>query len=154
VLKNRGAHAARSLTVAVPGATRSLESLEPGAVQEYVLPLAAKPKTVIVAQIGPWSQRRIEVPIPAAPGERALHVPPQVVFEEHATDVGLRASASEGIADAWIAIDGQKQLYSNFEGARDAALDVALAAGEHDVASKVETSAGVSVVDLRRFTRD
>ncbi len=151
VLRNRGAHAARSLTVAVPGATRSLESLEPGASQEYTLPLAANPKTVIVAQLGPWAQRRIEVPIPET---RARYTPPQVVIEEHAADVGVRASAPEGLEHAWVAVDGQKKLVSKLGGARDGALDVALGSGEHDIASKVETSAGVSVVDLRRLTRD
>jgi carboxyl-terminal processing protease len=151
VLRNKSLHAARSLTVAVPGATRSLESLDPGASQEYVLPLSAAPKTVIVAQLGPWAQRRIEVPIPES---RSSYVPPKVSIEEHQSDVGLRASASEGIAHAWVAVDGQKKVYSRFGGANAAALDVALGPGQHDVASKVETTSGVSVVDLRRLTRD
>ena len=151
LLVNRGAHAARSLTVAVAGATRSLESLEPGASQEYTLPLAAAPKTVIVAQLGPWAQRRIEVPIPET---RATYKPPQVLIEEHAADVGVRASAIEGLAHAWVAVDGQKKIYTSFGNAPDGGLDVPLGSGQHDVASKVETSSGVSVVDLRRLTRD
>jgi carboxyl-terminal processing protease len=151
VLRNKSAHAARSLTVAVPGATRSLDSLEPGASQEYVLPLAAAPKSVIVAQLGPWAQRRIEVPIPET---RTTYDPPQVVIEEHASDVGLRARAAEGLQHGWIAVDGQKRTFSSFRGSSEGALDVPLGSGQHDVASKVVTTTGVSIVDLRRLTRD
>lgn len=151
VLRNRGAHAARSLTIAVPGATRSLDRLEPGASEAYTLPLSADPKTIIVAQLGPWSQRRIEVPIPRA---RTVYTPPQVVIEEHSSDVGVRAHDPAGLERAWIAVDGQKKLYQKLSGAHDGELDVALGSGQHDVASKVVTSGGVSVVDLRRLTRD
>jgi hypothetical protein len=61
------------------GATRSFETLEPGARQEMTLPLSANPKTVIVAQLGPWAQRRIEVPIPQT---RTTFRPPEVVIGE------------------------------------------------------------------------
>jgi len=150
-LFNKGAHAARSITVAVPGATRSFEVLEPGAHEEMTLPLSANPKTVIIAQLGPWSQRRIEVPIPEA---RTSFTPPEVVIDERAENVGVRARTDAGLRDGWIAVDGQKKSFTDFAGAREGALDVVLAAGDHDVVTKVETISGVSVVDVRRLTRE
>jgi hypothetical protein len=151
VLANKSAHAARSITVAVPGATRSFETLEPGAREELTLPLSASPKTIVIAQLGPWAQRRIEVPIPET---RATFTPPEVVIDEHADGVGVRARTDAGLRDGWIAIDGQKQSYSDFAGAREGALEVTLGSGEHDLVTKVETASGLSVIDVRRLTRE
>ena len=151
VLVNKSAHAARSLTVAVPGATRSFERLEPGERQEMTLPLSAKPKTVIIAQLGPWAQRRIEVPIPQT---LTTYTPPEVVIDEQAEQAILTARTAVGLRDGWIAVDGQKKFYREFAGAREANLEIALGTGEHDVVSKVETADGVSVIDIRRLTRE
>ncbi len=151
VLTNKSAHTARSLTVAVPGATRSFETLEPGAHQEMLLPLSANPKTVIVAQLGPWAQRRIEVPIPQT---RTTFRPPEVVIGEQTEQVILTARSDVGLRDGWIGVDGQKKSYSEFVGARQGTLEVALGSGQHDVVAKVETTDGVSVTDVRRLTRE
>jgi carboxyl-terminal processing protease len=150
-LTNKSAHRASSLTVAVPGATRSLEKLEPGASQDLDLPLPAQPKTIAIAQIGPWAQRRVDVPIPATSARYTL---PEVVLDERQTDVALRAHAAGGLRDGWIALDGQKKALAGFDGKSEAELDVPIAAGEHDLVAKVETSDGVAIFDLRRITRD
>ena len=150
-LLNKSAHAARSITVAVSGATRSFETLAPGAREELTLPLSANPKTIVIAQLGPWAQRRIEVPIPQA---RTSYTPPEVVIDEHATNIGLRARTDVGLRDGWISVDGQKKAFSNFAGAREGGLEVPLGSGEHDVVAKIETAEGVSVIDIRRLTRE
>ena len=151
VVVNKSAHAARSITVAVPGATRSFEVLEPGAREEMTLPLSANPKTIVIAQLGPWAQRRIEVPIPQV---RTSYTPPQVTIDEQATNIGLRAQTDVGLRDGWIVVDGQKKAFSDFAGARAGGLEVPLGAGEHDVVAKTETTEGVSVIDVRRLTRE
>ncbi len=151
VLVNNGAHAARSLTVAVPGATRSFDVLEPGARQELVLPLAESPKTIAIAQLGPWAQRRIEVPIPQ---ESASYTAPFVTVAESSQNIGLRARTDVGLRDGWISIDGQKKAFVDFAGAREGSLDLPLGSGEHDVVAKIETADGVSVIDVRRLTRE
>ncbi len=151
VLRNRGGHTARGLTVGVSGATRSFEALEPGAHEEMRLPLSAKPKSIVVAQVGPWAQRRIEVPIPET---RATYTPPQVVIDERSQNLGLRARTEVGLRDGWISVDLQKKAFSDFAGAREGDLEVPLGGGEHDVVSKIETAEGVSVVDIRRLTRE
>ena len=150
-LLNKSPHAARSITVAVPGATRSFETLAPGAREEMTLPLAANPKTIVIAELGPWAQRRIEVPIPEA---RSSFTPPEVVIDEQARNVGLRARTELGLRDGWISVDGQKRFFSNFAGARDGRFEVPLGSGEHDVVAKIETAEGVSVIDIRRLTRE
>ena len=149
-LTNKSAHRASSLTVAVPGATRSLEKLEPGATQDLDLPLPAQPKTIAIAQIGPWAQRRVDVPIPETSARYTL---PEVTLDERQTDVALRAHAAGGLRDGWIALDGQKKALAGFDGKSEAELDVPVAAGEHDLVAKVETSDGVAIFDLRRITR-
>jgi carboxyl-terminal processing protease len=150
-LTNKSAHRASSLTVAVPGATRSLENLEPGATQDLDLPLPAQPKTIAIAQIGPWAQRRVDVPIPTASARYTL---PEVVLDERPTDIALRAHADGGLRDGWIALDGQKKALAGFDGKSEAELDVPLASGEHDLVAKVETSEGVAIFDLRKITRN
>jgi C-terminal peptidase prc len=150
-LTNKSAHPVSALTVAVPGATRSLEKLEPGATQDLDLPLPAQPKTIAIAQIGPWAQRRVDVPIPADSARYAL---PEVVLDERATDVALHARAAGGLRDGWIALDGQKKALAGFDGKSEAELDVPVASGEHDLVAKIETTEGVAIFDLRRITRD
>ena len=66
----------------------------------------------------------------------------------------MRARTDAGLRDGWIAIDGQKKSYSDFAGAREGTLEVTLGSGEHDVVTKVETTYGVSVIDVRRLTRE
>lgn len=150
-LTNKSSHRASSLTVAVPGATRSLDKLEPGETQALDLPLPAQPKTIAIAQLGPWAQRRVDVPIPETTASYSL---PEVVLDERAADVALRAHSTHGLRDGWIALDGQKKALAAFGGKPDGELDVPIAAGEHDLVAKVETADGVAVFDLRHITRD
>lgn len=150
-LTNRSRHAARGLTIAVSGATRSFEVLEPGAHEQITLPLSAKPKTIVIAQLGPWAQRRIEVPIPET---RASYTLPEVVIDEQSENLGLRARTDVGLRDGWISVDMQKRAWSDFEGARAGQIEVSLGSGEHDVVAKIETAEGVSVIDIRRVTRE
>ena len=150
-LTNKSAHKATSLTIAVPGATRSLDALEPGATQDFELPLPAQPKTIAIAQIGPWAQRRVDVPIPA---ERASYTLPEVVLDERPADVALRARSSNGLRDGWIALDGQKRALQSFDGKDEGELDVPVASGEHDLVAKVETADGVAIFDLRHLSRE
>ncbi len=150
-LTNKSSHPASSLTIAVPGATRSLDKLEPGATETLDLPLPAQPKTIAIAQLGPWAQRRVDVPIPEG---TARYVLPEVVLDERATDVALRAHSPQGLRDGWIALDGQKRALGSFDGKSDAELSVPIAAGEHDLVAKVETADGVAIFDLRHLTRE
>ncbi|HXX49395.1 MAG TPA: S41 family peptidase [Myxococcota bacterium] len=150
-LTNKSPHKATSLTIAVPGATRSLDALEPGASQDFELPLPAQPKTIGIAQIGPWAQRRVDVPIPA---ERASYTLPEVVLDERPADVALKARSGNGLRDGWIALDGQKRALVSFDGKSEGELDVPLTAGEHDLVAKVETADGVAIFDLRHLTRE
>jgi len=150
-LTNKSPHRASSLTVAVPGATRSLEQLEPGATQDLDLPLPAHPKTISIAQIGPWAQRRVDVPIPE---KDAHYLLPEVVLDERAADVELQARSSQGLRDGWIAVDGQKRALAGFDDKSEAHLDVPIASGEHDLVAKVETADGVAIFDLRHITRN
>jgi carboxyl-terminal processing protease len=150
-LTNKSNHPARALTLGVPGATRSLEVLEPGASKEFELPLSAKPKLISVAQLGPWAQRRVDLPIPEQSGHFVL---PEVAIDERAADLEMHAAAPEGLQDGWIMVDGQKRAMSSFAGKSSAELSVPLAAGEHDIVAKVETSSGLSIYDLRHLTRN
>ena len=150
-LLNKGPHAARSITVAVPGATRSFEVLEPGARQELMLPLSATPKTIVIAQLGPWAQRRVELPIPQA---NARYTPPKVTIDEQSENIDLHARTDVGLRDGWISIDGQKKAFVDFAGAREGGIEQPLGSGEHDVVAKIETTDGVSVIDVRRLTRE
>jgi carboxyl-terminal processing protease len=150
-LTNKSSHRASSLTVAVPGATRSLDKLEPGATESLDLPLPAQPKTIAIAQVGPWAQRRVDVPIPEGTARYTL---PEVVLDERATDVALRAHSTQGLRDGWISLDGQKKALASFDGRADGELAVPIAAGAHDLVAKIETVDGVAVFDLRHITRE
>ena len=48
----------------------------------------------------------------------------------------------------------QKRAWSDFEGARAGQIEVSLGSGEHDVVAKIETAEGVSVIDIRRVTKE
>jgi C-terminal peptidase prc len=150
-LTNKSSHRASSLTVAVPGATRSLDKLEAGATQALDLPLPAQPKTIAIAQIGPWAQRRVDVPIPETSAHYSL---PEIVLDERPGDVALRAHSTQGLRDGWIALDGQKKALGSFDGKSEGELDVPIAAGDHDLVAKVETADGVAIFDLRHITGD
>jgi carboxyl-terminal processing protease len=150
-LTNKSPHRASTLTVAVPGATRSLEKLEPGATETLDLALPAQPKTIAIAQLGPWAQRRVDVPIPETTARYSL---PVVVLDEQSKDVALHAHSPQGLRDGWISLDGQKKALAAFDGKSDGELDVPIAAGEHDLVGKVESADGVEVFDLRHLTRD
>jgi hypothetical protein len=151
-LTNKSPHRANQLTVAVPGATRSLDELAAGATQTLDLPLPAQPKTIVVAQSGPWAQRRVDVPLPE---KSATYTIPEVVLDERANEVAMTARTSEGgLRDGWIALDGQKKALAAFDGKSQAELDVPIAAGEHDLIGKIETDSGIAVIDARHLTRD
>ena len=77
-----------------------------------------------------------------------------VTLGEQSQNLGLRARTDVGLRDGWISIDGQKKAFVDFAGAREGALDLPLGSGEHDVVAKTETADGVSVIDVRRLTRE
>jgi len=148
-LTNKSSHRASALTVAVPGATRSLDKLEPGATESLDLPLPAQPKTIAIAQLGPWAQRRVDVPIPEGTARFTL---PEVVLDERASDVALHAHSTQGLRDGWISLDGQKKALGSFDGKSEGELDVPIASGEHELVAKIETVDGVAIFDLRHLT--
>jgi carboxyl-terminal processing protease len=150
-LTNKSSHRASALTVAVPGATRSLDKLEPGATESLDLPLPAQPKTIAIAQLGPWAQRRVDVPIPQGTARFTL---PEVVLDERASDVALHAHSTQGLRDGWISLDGQKKALGSFDGKSEGELDVPIASGEHELVAKIETVDGVAIFDLRHLTRE
>ena len=151
-LTNKSSHRANDLTVAVPGATRSLDELAAGATQTLDLPLPAQPKTIVVAQTGPWAQRRVDVPLPE---KSARYTLPEVVLDERKDAVALTARSSDGgLRDGWIALDGQKKALASFDGKSQAELDVPLTAGDHDLIGKIETDQGIAIIDARHLTRD
>ena len=66
------------MRVDVPGTTRTLESLEGGAVETFEIPLAGKVRSIAVSFLGPRTQRRIEIPLPE---ERVRIAPPGIRIE-------------------------------------------------------------------------
>ena len=151
-LTNKSPHRANQLTVAVPGATRSLDELAAGATQTLDLPLPAQPKTIVVAQSGPWAQRRVDVPLPE---KSAIYIDPR----------GRPRRARERSGDDRAHQPGRPARRLDRprrpeEGARRVRRQEPgrarrpIAAGEHDLIGKIETDSGIAVIDARHLTRD
>ena len=150
---NRGALPSGQLRILVPSASRSFENLEPGESLEAELPLAGDVDSVIVAVIGSGVQRGIEIPVPAQAGERISVLPPGLLLQKQrgfrGSQVRVAASASEGLRQGWIKIDGEKKSYVSWEGTDIGELQASLDEGSGRVQAMIETTSGVSVVDSR-----
>ena len=136
----------------MPGATRSLDKLEPGADGELDLPLPAQPKTIAIAQIGPWAQRRVDVPMP--PRGSARYSLPEVVLDERAVRRRPARPLGAGAERRLDLARRPEEGAAHFESKTEGELDVPVASGEHDLVAKVETSDGVAIFDLRHLTRE
>ncbi len=154
-LLNRGDQPVGAVRVAVSGAAQTIESIGAAAREEVELPLSARADEVTVSLRGPWSRRRILVPIPQTV---ATIVPPEVRLERSGRlgrgQIRVIASAPEGLSHGWIRLDGQKQAYVAWGGAEEGTLEADLGEGDHRVTTKVKTVSGVSIIDLRRFKAD
>ena len=154
-LSNRGCCDPGFVRVLVPGALRTIEGLLPGEPQSVELPLTGKVEVISVLLSGAGMQRRIEIPLPA---ERVTVVPPAVELERASwlgrPQVRVRAQASGGLREGWLALDGQKALYVAWHGSADGFLSADLSGGDQNLTTKVETLNGVSVIDSRMVTAD
>ncbi len=150
---NLSERAIPDLRVSVPGDTRAIEELAGGEGQELTLQLTAEPDEVAIGLAGPWAQRRILVPIPEAMLRVEL---PAVQFKRAGfpgrPQIRVDANASDGLREGWILLDGQKKAYVAWEGSKAGTLRAALAEGDHEVMTKVETLSGVAIIDVRRLT--
>ncbi len=68
--------------------------------------------------------------------------------------IRVEANAPDGLREGWILLDGQKEAYVAWGGEKQGILRAALAEGDHDVMTKVETLSGVSIIDSRQLTAD
>ena len=155
VVTNLGESSMPGFGVSVPGDTQSVEELAAGGTEELTLQLTADPKEVAIGLAGPWAQRRILVPIPETAGRIAL---PAVELKRGGlpgrAQIRVVANASDGLREGWILLDGQKEAYIAWGGDKEGTLRAALAEGDHDVMTKVETLSGVSIIDTRQLTAD
>lgn len=134
----------------VPGAFRTLEGLKANASERFELPLSGEVKFVAITLVGPGVQRQIQIPLP----ETQITVrPPDLevttIRRFGSEEIQLIARAEDGLSEGWIRLDGEKERYERFGGARDASLKVALPAGSHKVSTRVETGDGVAIIDAR-----
>jgi C-terminal peptidase prc len=154
-LRNRGDRAAGSMRVDVPGSTRTLETLEPGAERLLQIPIGGKVKNVVVSFLGPRAQRQIEIPLPE---DRVVVSPPGVRIERTRTIGGKRlrvlADSAEGLDEGWIIVDGEKRTYAAWDGVSDGVLELTLPDGDYAVRSMVKTDSGISVIDARLITEE
>jgi hypothetical protein len=155
-VRNRGEAGAGELRVDADGAFEVLEQLDPGAEKTVELPLAGKVRNVAVTLFGPLADRRVEVPLPET---KVTVVPPRVRLQRRGFSgfferVQVEASAEDGLQDAWVALDNEKERYVDWGGRPFGSLSVRLPHGEHTVRSKVETLSGLAVYDQRIFIRD
>jgi carboxyl-terminal processing protease len=155
-LRNRGTRGSGSMRVDVPGATRTIETLAPGAEETFELPLAGRVDHVAVTLLGPRAQRRIEIPLPE---ERVIVAPPEVRIERTGVmgrpRLRIHADAADGLRQGWIIVDGEKRTYVAWDGAStNGVLELSLPSGDHSVRSKIETGSGVSTIDARLFTAE
>lgn len=152
-LRNTGEHAAGDIRVALPGTTRAIERLAPGESREMELPVGGDAREISVTMVGPNVQRRIDVPVVAEVGP---FVPPALEvrrtssfgrsrFEVEALDDG-------GLGGAWIAVDGEKEIYADWKGKSRGSLSIPLEEGEHGIRTHVTTDSGVAIVDSRLVT--
>jgi carboxyl-terminal processing protease len=155
-LRNRGERGSGSMRVDVPGATGTIETLEPGGEETFELPLAGQVDRVTVTLLGPRAQRRIEIPLPE---EHVVVAPPDVRIERSRavgrTRLRIHADAAEGLRQGWIVVDGEKRTYVAWNGAEtNGVLELPLPEGDHAVRSKIETGSGISMIDARLFTAE
>ena len=155
VVTNLGTASLPGFGVSVPGDAQSAEELAAGETKELTLQLAADPKEVAIGLAGPWAQRRILVPIP----ETAVRVAvPAVELKRGGlpgrAQIRVEANAPDGLHEGWILLDGQKEAYVAWGGDKEGTLRAALAEGDHDLITKVETLSGVSIIDTRQLTAD
>ena len=151
-LHNRGCCSVGALRIALAGTVRSYDDLLPGASETAELPVAGSSKMISILLQGAGVQRLIEIPVPDG---HIILVPPTLRVERHGdTKVLARASASEGLRQGWIALDGQKEIYTDWAGSDAGTLAASLLEGEHSVTTKIETLTGVSIIDTRTFRGD
>ncbi len=144
-LHNLGSHAIGTAIVSLPGAVETVESLAPGASHSVVLSLAEHAKKATVTLLGPWAQRRIELPLPqptpdlvaagiasmgavTATSSRTVVRVPHIAIDldgrRKPPIVTLFASAPEGLRGAWIVVGDQKETYVDLGGRPDSTLQV------------------------------
>jgi carboxyl-terminal processing protease len=156
MIRNRGDTEAGQLRVDASGAFRVLEELPPGAEETVELPLAGKVRHVAVTLLGPLAERRLEIPLPDS---RITVTPPRVRVQRVGVPgwyerVRVQAADDEGLREAWVSLDGEKESYADWKGRGSGSLSVGLSHGEHRVLTKVKTTSGLAVYDRRVFTRD
>lgn len=154
-LQNLGTRETGAVQIFLPGAIRTLASIEVGGHETVELPLGHHARRVSISFLGPYAQRLIEIPLP----EQSLLVTPPRLSLELGSFLGqeqvlLEASADAGLTHGWIMVDGQKRSYASWRGERSASLKLGLASGEHRIRAKVETRLGVSVIEAKIFTVD
>ena len=153
VVTNLGENSMPGFGVSVPGDVQSVEELAAGDAHELTLQLTADPKEVAIGLAGPWAQRRILVPIPETTVRFAV---PDVELKRGGlpgrAQIRLEANAPDGLREGWILLDGQKEAYVAWGGDKEGTLRAALADGDHDLITKVETLSGVSIIDTRVLT--
>ena len=139
-----------SLRIDVPGAFRTLEGLEAHASESFELPLSGEVSFVAITLLGPGVWRQIQVPLPET---RTTIRPPDLevttVRRFGGEEIQLIARAEDGLREGWIRLDGEKERYERFNGARAASLKIALPHGSHEVSAWVETGDGVAILDAR-----
>ena len=152
-LHNRGQFALSGIRIGVPGATSKIEELVPGTPIMEELTLSGEVNAVAVTLRGPGVRRQIDVPIPE---DHVAVVPPSIVLERGGLlgrpKLRVRATSPDGLALGWIFLNGQKEVYVDWQGEQDGLLQAQLADGDHDVRSRVETISGVAVTDFWRLT--
>jgi carboxyl-terminal processing protease len=154
-LRNRGDREAGDLRVDVPGAFQILEELPAGSEEVVELALAGTVKQISVTLLGPMVSRRVSIPLPET---SVTVVPPEIRILRGGFPgfprVRVEASDPGGLREGWVSLDGQKRAYAEWTGRDSASLAVGFSEEEHDVAAKVETETGISVIDRRVLTRD
>jgi hypothetical protein len=152
-LQNLGEFGLSGIHIAVSGAASTIEELAPDATTKKELPLSGKVESVTVTFRGPGVRRQVEVPIPE---EHVEVVPPAIVLERVGfpgrPKLRVRATSSEGLEVGWIFLDGQKEVYAEWEGQRKGQLQTQLKDGDHHVTARIETLSGVAVTETWHLT--
>jgi carboxyl-terminal processing protease len=152
---NRGPFTLETIRLDVPGATRAIETLDPGSDVERGLRLSGDVENVSVTLLGPWARRRIDIPVPE---DQVSVVPPEVLLERTGllgrSNIRVRAISPEGLDNGWIVLNGQKQTYAEWQGESKGQLQTSLGQeeGPFDVVAHVETLTGVVVTEALHFT--
>jgi hypothetical protein len=150
---NRGCCNVAGVRVGFPGAVKNLQNLARGAEETVDLPVAGDSPRVSVLLAGAGAAQTIEIPIPT---ERVLVVPPSFDLERSRflgrDQLRVNVRSDEGLAEAWIALDGQKEVYSAWKGENAGMLEAVPTKGEFQLTTKIETPSGVSLIDSRQLT--